>query len=161
VTNLTIEQARVPSFLHTGDLKLVYRFSDSMNRTYIEVTILAEVKTRSLTWPEKWNWIFSVFGKNIFCWIKFQKFDWELIFFCRVVLTLCGRAFLKKFQNGGTIQYGGFLTFSFWKFAKNQWMKIFAWRSVLATKWNRLGNKHSVDFVTCWYRRKWTNWPIG
>jgi hypothetical protein len=40
-----------------------------------------------------------------------------------VVLTFCRRAFVKFFQNGGTIQDGGFLTFNFQKFGKNRRIK--------------------------------------
>jgi hypothetical protein len=32
---------------------------------------------------------------------------------------------LKIFRKGGTIQDGGFFTFYFQKFGKNQWIKIF------------------------------------
>jgi hypothetical protein len=48
----------------------------------------------------------------------FKKFFHVLYF--QVVLKFCRRPFLKIFRIGGTIQDGGFLTFYFSKFGKNQ-----------------------------------------
>jgi hypothetical protein len=42
-----------------------------------------------------------------------------------IELKLCGRAFLRIFKNGGTVQDGGFLTFYFQKISKNQRKNIF------------------------------------
>jgi hypothetical protein len=48
VRNLTVQQINMASFFTTGDVKVVFRYSDSINRTYVQSTILMEVKARSL-----------------------------------------------------------------------------------------------------------------
>jgi hypothetical protein len=57
---------------------------------------------------------------------------------CLVVSKFCRRAFINIFEDGGTIQDGGFFTFYFQKFVKN--LKDFNLKDIYK-KWYQVKNK--------------------